>query len=305
MDPSHLTLWKLEIFCQVLEQGSFSKAARALGVAQPTVSGHVADLERLFSTRLFDRGKGKIRPTRAGRLLFEQGRKLALLKEETVRGMANLLGLVEGDVVLGGSTIPGTYILPRHLAQFKAEHPAIRVTLKIGDSGEILAWLAEGEIELGVVGSRVQNADLKSDPYVDDELVLVLPAGHPLAAKKKVRPADLAGVPFLVREAGSGTRQRMDAALARAGGPTSERLAVVCELGSSESIKEAVRQGLGVSILSIHAVNHELEANGGLVARRLEGVDLRRTFHIVTHKKRTLSPIARVLADLLRAQKRR
>lgn len=300
MDTSQLTLWKLEIFCRVIEDGSFSKAARQLGISQPTVSGHVADLERMFGTRLFDRDSGSIRPTAAGRLLHQQGERLQQLKEETLRVMRNHLGLMEGDVVLGGSTIPGTYILPAYLARFREEHPDILVSLRIGDSGEVVHGVLEGKLELGVVGSQVQDSQLHCEPFVEEELVLILPLEHPLCGQERITPADLREHPFLARERGSGTRQLTESALEQGGELAFGELQLVCELGSSEAIKESVRQGLGISLISRHAVRQEA-ALGQLCVRSLDQVDLHRHFHIVRHARRTLSPTARVLLQLLRS----
>jgi len=301
MDSNQLTLWKLEIFCQVMEQGSFSKAARALHISQPTVSGHVADLERLFGTRLFDRNSGEIRPTRAGQLLFEQGAKLSQLRAETVRLMRNHLGLIEGDVLLGGSTIPGTYILPAYLAAFKRDHPDILISLRIGDSDQIVEGVLSGKLELGVVGSNISHSQLSSEPFVEDELVLILPIGHPLGEQPSVELAQLREQPFLVRERGSGTRQLMESAMDACPGFCFSDLHVVCELGSSAAIKESVRQGLGASLISIHAVRLEQSLNQ-LLVRRIDGLDLRRRFHIIRHQKRTASPPAKVLLELLRQE---
>ncbi len=299
MDTASLTLWKLEIFCHVLEEKSFSKAARVMGISQPTVSGHVADLERLFGMRLFDRRGGEIIPTRAGELLFEQGRKLNLLKEETVRVMHNLLGVVEGAVTIGGSTIPGTYLLPAYLARFKEKHPGVHVTLKIGDSAEIVHAVIEGGIELGVVGSQVKNAQIRQTPFVSDELVLIVPAGHALAKLPRVTAAQVSNYPLVVRERGSGTRELLERALADAGGARFEDLGIVCELGSSEAIVEAVISGLGLSFVSRWAVERPVK-RGELVAIPFEGADLRREFAVITHERRTLSPIARALLDTLK-----
>lgn len=295
MDTSQLTLWKLEIFCRVLAEKSFSRAARVLGVSQPTVSGHVGDLERLFGLRLFDRSGGDIVPTRAGELLYEQGRKLARLKEETIRVMQNLRGVVEGDVVLGGSSIPGTYLLPRLLARFKSEHPDIHITLRVGDSAEIVQAVRDGDLELGVVGSKVRGKDLRTQTFVDDELLVIAPSGHPFAELDEVTVEQLHEQPILIREHGSGTREQFVRALEAAGGPRLDSFRIVCELGSTESIKEAVRQGLGVSLVSRHAL-HETDP---LVGRPVAGMDLRREFVIVTHERLTLSPIAKVLQDML------
>ena len=299
MDTSQLTLWKLEIFCQVIEDQSFSKAARSLGITQPTVSGHMSDLEKLFGSRLFDRSSGKITPTRAGHLLSEQGEKLQQLKAETLRRMRNHLGLVEGDVTIGGSTIPGTYILPGYLARFKRMHPELLITLRIGDSQEIVDEVLRSRLELGVVGSTVSHPSLTSRSFVEDELVVALPANHPLTKEQQITGQMLRDQPFLVRERGSGTRQLMEAALQEAHGQTLSQLQIVCELGSSAAIMEAVRQGLGISLISIHATRREQQI-GSIEVRPLAGIDLNRRFQVICHRKRTLSPGARVLHDLLR-----
>jgi DNA-binding transcriptional LysR family regulator len=300
IDTSQLTLWKLEIFCCVLEQQSFSRAARVLGVSQPTVSGHVTDLEHTFATRLFDRSAGMIVATRAGELLFEQGRKLMLLRDETVRIMHNLTGARGGDVTIGGSTIPATYVLPAYLAAFKHSKPHVKVTLRVGDSNEVANWILDGRIELGVIGSDPGQPLLRLVPLCRDELVIILPREHPRAGQESIAIADLTGEPLLLRERGSGSRALFERVLCDAGIDDIDALDIVCELGSTESIKEAVRRGLGVSLVSRLAVQRDI-ANGDLACCKLADIDLTRQLSIATHLQRTLSPIARDLLALLRS----
>lgn len=297
MDVSNLTLWKLEIFCRVLEEKSFSRAARALSVSQPTVSGHVADLERLFGTRLFDRTGGEIVPTAAGLCLSEQGRQLNLLRDETIRVMMNLIGVIEGELVIGASTIPGTYLLPEVLTRFKQAFPDIQTRLKVGDSAAVSAWVEEGALELGVVGSPPRSKVLRATPLTEDQLVLITAPDHPLAAQPSAPASALVGQPLLMRESGSGTRQLIESALADAEMKL-EELQVVCELGSSAAIKEAVMSGLGIALTSRLAVSRE-QAAGQLAVIELSDLALQRQLLVIQHQKRTLSPGARQLLALM------
>ncbi len=288
----------LEAFCEVVERSSFSKAARALGLAQASVSERVARLEALVGASLLDRLGRSVAPTPAGELLHRRARDLLARRRELGAELEDFLGACRGELDVGASTIPGDHLLPAALRGFSERYPEVVVRLHVADSEATARRVGDGSLELGVVGSRFRLQGLEYHPLWPDELVLALPPDHRWAGRPEVPVAELLGEPFVLREPGSGTRNRFERALTEAAGTRLDALRVVAQLGTSTAVKEAVRAGLGLSVLSARAL--ETEVSCGLLARaRLEGLDLTRRFHLVTDRRRTLSPAARALADYL------
>ncbi len=290
----------LEIFCCVYEERSFSRAAERLGLSQPTVSGHVKTLEKGLRTPLFDRLGREIVPTAAGRLLFRHGSRVAEIKKAAVHAMDRFLDRLEGDLYLGASTIPGEYLLASPIGQFRADFPGVDVHLRIRDSREIVDAVAAGEVELGFVGARLPGPRLEYRPYASDRLILVAPPTP--AWDLDVLPlAELAERPLLVREEGSGTRLMLERRLGELGTGLDE-LRVVAELGSTTAVKEAVKRGLGASMLSAVAVEDDLEAGWVRQVYVPEIGTLQRGFFTVVDTGRSLSPLVEAFLELLAAE---
>src|SRR5689334_22320928 len=195
-----MDLRRLEVFAKVAELGSFSRAAEALYLTQPTVSEHVRALEDEVGVQLLDRlGRGAT-PTRAGELLLGYARRMLMLAREAQQALDQFQGRMSGELVIGGSTIPGEYILPALLGVFKTKYPQISVSLLIGDSRQVSEWVEQGRVEVGVVGARPALRALVARELMPDELVLVVPAGHPWAARKTIPLDELRREPMVVRE---------------------------------------------------------------------------------------------------------
>lgn len=289
-----LDLHKLEIFYWVTELQSFSLAAEHLALRQPTVSAHMRSLERQLGEKLWDRIGRRAVPTATGKLLKEQARRMLNLKNETLAVIERARGHVKGDLTVGGSSVPGEYILPGKLGEFVREFPQVKPVLRIGDSASIREAILEGAVEVGFVGVKSLDHRLCWQNRWADEMVLVVAKTHPWARVKEVSLRELKGQPFLVREEGSGTLRSFSRLVGRKVGG----LRVIMELGSGAAIKEAVIQGLGVSVLSRAAIQREV--NAGLIREvRLRGVKLERHFFQVTHRERTLSAVARAFVEFL------
>jgi DNA-binding transcriptional LysR family regulator len=285
-----MDLRQLEIFARVAALGSFSRAAEALGLSQPTVSEHIRGLESELGLRLLDRlGRGAV-ATRAGELLLEYALRMLALQREARQALAGFQGRMAGALPVGASTIPGEYLLPRLVGRFREKYPEITVSLLIADSATVIDWVASGRVEVGVAGARPPHRPVEYRELSLDEEVLVVPAGHRWQGRAEVSLAELAGEPMVVRERGSGTRAALEAALAEAGLELG-RLRVVGEMGSTQAIKQAVKAGLGVSVVSAVAVEEEARS-GSLWPLRIEGLRVTRAFHVVTHQERTRSPLA-------------
>jgi DNA-binding transcriptional LysR family regulator len=295
-DP--LSIRQLEVFSALVEHGSFTAAARRLGLSQSTVSGHMADLERRLGLRLVERDRSGVDLTAAGRSLLPPAREALAAERRTRQVAAEINGLVTGLVVVGGSTIPSVHLLPAWMGAFHGRHPGVSLRLLTGDSSEIVGYVAEGRVDVGVVGLEVGERGLVSAPVGTDELVLVLPPDHALAGRTAVPIRDVAALPMVLREPGSGTRKTALDAFAAAG--LEGKVQVACEVGSTEAVKAAVRAGLGVSFVSSLAVRDEVAA-GHLVTVGVEGVQIRRSFHIVSRDDTRMSPAARAFRDEVRA----
>lgn len=293
-----MDLWQLKIFCRVVELRSFSKAAEAVHLSQPTVSSHIKELEAHFGCPLIDRLSKEAAPTHAGRLLYGYALRLLALREEAETAMAQFQGKTLGRMVLGGSTIPGGYLLPRMVGLFKKRFPQVMLSLVIADTERIIAGVLEGALEFGVVGAESRDKNIRQEALVSDEMRLVVPAGHPWASKKKIALALLLNEPYIARERGSGTLQSIKESLIRLG-HDAEELNIVAEMGSTEAIRQGIKEGIGVSILSMLAISEDL-ASGRLKALAVEGLDLTRRFYITRHRQRSLSPLASAFIDFLK-----
>ena len=291
-------LRQLEVFLKVVELGSFSKAGEAVHLAQASVSERIATLENMVGAKLLDRLGRTVAPTKAGDLLYQHAQRLLEVKKAACLEMQDFLGVKQGEISIGGSTIPGEYILPRVIGLFSKEYPRIAVTLTVADSEEIESRVLDGEFELGVIGRKSSNKHLAIYELWEDELVVALPSTHRWAAKKDVPIQEVLQERFISRELGSGTLKSMEPYLQGAGLKGIDSLKVVARLGTSTAVKEGVKAGLGISILSAIALETELKA-GVLKALRLKGIPMFRHFYLIRDKRRTASPIGRPLTDFL------
>lgn len=295
-----MDLRQLEVLCKIVELKSFSRAAEAIFLTQPTVSGHIKTLEEEVGTRLLDRLDKEVVPTRAGLILYRYARKILELRQEARQALDHFLGSLQGELVVGGSTIPGEYVLPGLVVRFRARSPQVTVSLRIGDTRRIVRAVGEGELELAVVGARPQESRVELKPFLRDEIVLVTPPGHAWAGRQDLSPEDLKGTPLVWRERGSGTRDGIERALAEAG-LAANQVHVAAEMGSTEAMRQAVRAGLAPAFISRRAVAEDLAA-GRLAEAKIPGLKLDREFYIATQRGRSRSPVAQAFLDFLEEQ---
>jgi DNA-binding transcriptional LysR family regulator len=289
-----MTLRQLEIFLAVAREKSFSLAAKKIHLSQPTLSEHISELESELGKQLFFRhGRHRVvKVTEAGRV-FEQFAERAVLSVEGARqALADLDGLTHGSVLIGASTTPGLYVLPRIVATFRTKYPGVDVKLQIANSQTIEARVRERELDLGIVGGHALRPGQEClAAGMLDELVLIVSPAHAWARRRDVTPASLADEPLLVREEGSATRSVTERALQRV------KFRVAMELDHTEAIKQGVMAGLGVAFVSLYAVQGEIAA-GRLRALRLRGVRIQRHFHVIHHEARRVTASARAFMQL-------
>ena len=289
-----MTLRQLEIFLAVAREKSFSLAAKKIHLSQPTLSEHISELESELGKQLFFRhGRHRVvKVTEAGRV-FEQFAERAVLSVEGARqALADLDGLTHGSVLIGASTTPGLYVLPRMVAAFRTKYPGVDVKLQIANSQTIEGRVRERELDLGIVGGHALRPGQEClAAGMLDELVLIVSPAHAWARRRDVTPASLADEPLLVREEGSATRSVTERALQRV------KFRVAMELDHTEAIKQGVMAGLGVAFVSLYAVQGEIAA-GRLRALRLRGVRIQRHFHVIHHEARRVTASARAFMQL-------
>lgn len=244
MNTSHL-----RTLVEVVEHGSFSAAARVLGVSQPAVTMQLQALEAELGVTLLDRKYRKVELTEAGRALLPHARRI-LHDMQTVRSeIEGLSDVVSGRLLLSASTTPGQYVLPRLLGGFLARNPRVSVALSVGDTGEVLDAIESGAAHLGMTGAVVRGRKVHFEELGTDDLVMICAPGHPFASATGLKLARAVEAPFIMRETGSGTRLVTENVLRTAGVDPGD-LNVVTELGTGEAIVNAVEGGMGVSVVS-------------------------------------------------------
>ena len=290
----------LEVFCKVIELESFSKAAVAVSLVQASVSERIAALEKRIGTRLLDRLGRKVIPTAAGEILHKHATLLLEMKETAESEIERFLGLQQGEISIGGSTIPGEYILPDLIGRFNKRFPCLAVKLTIADSSEIENRVLAGQIEIGVIGSKSAHANLLCQKLWQDELVLVVPVRHPWARRKSVSLQELRKTPFILREEGSGTLKILETYLRESGEDGTDAFEVSARFGSSTAVKEGIKSGLGLSILSARAIDTEVKA-GLLKALKVKDLTMSRNFFLIRNKLRVASPACQAMLEFLLA----
>jgi len=279
-----MDIHQLRVFASVFKNKSFSKASQALHLTQPTISNHIKALEDEFECRLFDRMGRTIIPTKEAEVLYGQSIEIIEKADALKEALGELKKIASGKLIIGASTIPGVYLMPRIMSEFRKKYPAISFQILIADSGGIVDGIAKHELLLGIVGAKLGNDQINYLPFVEDELIVV---SAPMKTEKSsISLKELMTLPMVFREEGSGTRKEAEKFLASKGiAPEDMKIAGI--FGSTDAVKQAVKAGLGVSILSKFSVADELE-HKLLEEIKLTDVQIKRSFYIVTHKKRTL-----------------
>ena len=288
-----MDLHHLKIFVSVFKHRSFSKASQSLSLTQPTVSDHIQTLERELKCKLFDRLGRTILPTKEAETLNLYAQEVIEKAEALKEVLGNLHKEVEGDLVLGASTIPGTYLIPSLLASFQKRFPSVSFQVLISDSRGIVEKVTRHELLIGIVGSEIRGSQIDSIPLMEDELVVV--ASPSLVQKATVSLQDLPRYPVILREEGSGTLRETERILAKRG-VSIEAFRVAGIFGSTEAVKQGVKAGLGISILSRISVIEDLRW-GTLREIKIKDLIMKRKFFIVTHKKRALPSVCRAFLE--------
>jgi DNA-binding transcriptional LysR family regulator len=290
---------QLAAFCEVVDRKSFSQAADRLGVTQPAVSLQVRSLEKRLGTKLLDRSGRRVEPTEAGQRLYRAAQRMLAVEGQLFDELSGDDGKLRGELALGASTGPGGTVVPVLLGEFQRQHRELSVALSVSDTNHVIEQVAERALELGIVGAAPRHRGVVFEPFFRDEVILVVPPGHPFAGKQ-VSVQELRNESLILMQEGAGVRQVIEDELRR--GPVRLRdLDVRLELGLQESVKSAVAAGFGVTFISRSGVEAELAA-GTLEAARVKGLEPAREISLVRPAGRSPSRAAEAFLGFARSK---
>jgi len=288
-----MNLNRLWIFYNVAKLKGFSSAAESLFLTQPAVSTQIKLLEDSYNIKLFERYGKKIRLTTAGEVLLSYAERIFNLAKKADSVIEDVKKVNSGCLKISASLTMGTYYLPSILSVFKMKYPNIEIQMKVGNSEEVIENILSFNSDLGFIGHIVPIEKLIIAPFVEEELVIIVPSSHEFANQKTIKLSRLNGQHFIMREKGSGTREDIENKFKK----ENISVRVIMELGSNEAIKRAVEAGLGISIISVNIVKREVDA-GLIKAIRLGEGKIIRSFYTIYHKDKYLSSIIRTFLSM-------
>ncbi|MBC8511955.1 MAG: LysR family transcriptional regulator [Dehalococcoidia bacterium] len=277
----------LKTYREVIRLGSFSEVAKRLSISQPAVSFQIQALERDLGIRLIDRRQKSITMTQAGKRLLHFAELVEKERDRLVYDLSQLRDEVTGDLAISASTIPGEFLLPPILAEFKRLHPAIAARMMISDSLAVISRIQNNEYEIGFCGALPEGTDLTAFKIAEDEIVLIVFPEHPFAERQKVSFGELQKESLILREETSGTQRSLESLLLKAGFDLG-RCTPSLVLGSTQAVISAVEAGIGIAFVSNLAINKSLTLRLVKVVG-IEGLRLRRNFYCIYRKERIVS----------------
>jgi DNA-binding transcriptional LysR family regulator len=278
---------KLKVFCTVAETRSFSKASEIIRLTQPAVSLQIQALEEAYGTKLFNRSGCVITLTKAGELLYKYAKEINALYMAAEKELGDFTGIVKGVVTIGASSTIGNYVLPAVIAEFKRKYPKVTIHLITGNTRTIIEYLNSGSIDIALVEGEIKKQKLIVEKLIPDEMVLIMPSMHPWTKRSNISIFELTKETFISREEGSGTRQMIEKYFAKHGlSPQNIKIGFI--MGSTEAIKSAVEEGLGVSIVSRWAAKKECKY-GSLKTLTFKEDRFLRDFSLVQRKAKDSS----------------
>ena len=290
---------QLEAFVNVIKFKSFSKAAEEIYLSQPTISAHISALESEFGTKLIIRSTKEVYPSKAGQIFYEYASEMLRMRDKAILSVKSCATDIRGTLEIAASTVPSQYLLPELLPQMAKDYPNLFFELKQYDSREVANHIINMDAEIGIVGTQLEKNKCVFEPFASDQLVLITPNLEKYRELKGDFPLSmLKKEPFILREYGSGTRKETEESLSNMG-VDPKSLHLIAQMDSTESIKQAVSKGLGVSITSRIAAE-DYARFGLLLIFDLKSEFLKRKFYFVYHKDRPLSPAAEAFMKFAR-----
>lgn len=285
----NITLQQMEAVIALVEERSFSRAAKRMLLTQPALTKNIKNVEDALGVLIVKRSNAGISLTAEGKILYDGARRMVKFRDEMTAKITRIHENAGGDIYVAASTIPANYILPRTLSAFGHTRPDIRIHVKTADSEEAMNMVLENEVEIGCIGKKPLNTKLAAEPLWKDRLVLVVPGFHPWREKKAVTLPELAKEPFVIREKGSATRDLFESRLRESASMSISQFNIRVQLGSSEAVKEAVIAGAGVSVISIHAVEREWH-QALLFEVPIRGFQMERNFYLIYKRQFDFRP---------------
>ncbi len=294
---------QLEVLVSVIRHSSFSKAAEELFLTQPTVSTHIGSLEEELGVQLVTRGRKTIHPTRAGAVFYEYANGLLKMRDNVLDSMKHYPDLLTSTIEVAASTVPAEYVLPRAVAAFRRDYPSVRFSIRESNSEQVLARLLANEVELGFTGTESRTEKCRFEQIGTDRLVIITPDCEPYrAAVPDQFPAELLETsPFLLRAPGSATQKEADSFLINMG-IAPQNLHVAAFMDSIFAIKQSVRNGMGIAILSEIAVK-DMEKRGEILVFRNENPFMHRNLYCVYREDVPLSPPGELFLNFIKSRK--
>jgi DNA-binding transcriptional LysR family regulator len=277
----NLNLYKT--YVKVVETQNLSRTAEEIGLSQPAVTKQIQALEEMYGVLLLERSGRRLKTTEAGETLYSCARDIIKAVEKTEKAMEEVSESRRGTLYIGASTIPGQYILPAFIKQFKDRFPNVTISMDIADTERIFNRIADRELDVGVVGGWTNNRKVDGFVWLEDDLVVIVPAEHPLATQEHIDLSDLLGEKWIMREKGSGTRRAIED-IFNAQGIKLEDLDICLEAGSTGAVLAAVESGMGISIISQWALKPS-EGRYGLACIKFTARESRRFYIIYPHQK--------------------
>lgn len=288
-----LTLKQLRAIAAVADTGSVSAAARGLHVTPPAVTMQVQLLEASLGLPLLDRSGDRFRPTDAGREVVNAVARVEAALKDCIAALEAMKGLDGGRVAVA-IVSTAKYFAPMALGSFARAHPGIDVSLSIGNRAEVLAKLRADEVDVAIMGRPPEDLETERVVIGDHPHIVIGPPDHPLAGRRRMPASALSGHVFLMREQGSGTRGLMERLFEKEG----VKPKIGMEIGSNETIKQAVIAGLGLAFISAHTVAAEI-ADGRVVQLDVEGLPILRQWYVVRRAGKRLTPPAAAMNAFL------
>jgi DNA-binding transcriptional LysR family regulator len=288
----------LKTFREVVRLGSFSEVAKKLSITQPAVSFQIQKLEQQLGIRLIDRTQRTITPTAAGKRLLRFAESVETDREQLLKDLEEMRDEVSGDLVIAASTIPGEYLLPPLLADFKKLYPAVRVQVDISDSLTVINGVSSNTYEVGFCGVPPEGHGFTSFKIAGDEIVLIVPPDHQFARRSEVTPADLEGESLIFRETTSGTQRSLESALANAG-IDARKWVPKLVLGTTQAVVSAVIASAGIALVSNLAIKQSL-ALGQVRQVNIRGLQLNRDFYCIYRQERVVTRLVGEFIEFIR-----
>ncbi|TAM62427.1 LysR family transcriptional regulator [bacterium] len=288
---------QLRTFLETVRRGGFAEAARSMGVSQPAVTRQIQRLEHELGMRLLRRAEGPVRPTPAGDQVQRFAEHVLAEHEALIERLRPFHEGVDGTLRIGASTTPAEFLVPRLLVLFAQRYPNVTSVLDVSDSRRVVEALTEARVDVGFTGVAPTRPHLAVARVAADEIILIAPASHPLAKRRRIRIEDLEGETLIARISGSGTMESVRRALQDAGLEL-PAMHVAMQLGTSHAVLQAVRAGLGLGFVSAQALDGEAHERNGVRALTIAGVSMARDLYVVYRNDRLDVPVVRAFVDL-------